>query len=80
MATRDFRIVGLPDELRDAVEAAAQADGKSVNEIAIDALKRGLAQRTLDRLKHRADIRRAGKSDEQIEEIICSAISEVRGR
>jgi hypothetical protein len=50
----DFTITGLPDDLRAAVEAAARADGKSVDEVAIAALKRGMGQRALDRLNRRA--------------------------
>jgi len=44
----DFTITGLPDDLRTAVEAAAHADGKSVDETAIAALKRGMGQRALE--------------------------------
>jgi hypothetical protein len=80
LAMGDFTITGLPDDLRSAVEAAAQADGKSVDEVAIAALKRGLGQRALDRLNRRAEVRRAGKTDEEIIEIVGSAISEARGR
>jgi len=75
----DFTITGLPNDLRAAVEAAARADGKSVDEVAIAALKRGMGQRTLDRLNRRAGVQRAGKSEE-IEEIVTSAIQQVRGR
>lgn len=49
----DFTITGLPDDLRAAVESAARADGKSVDEVAIAALKRGMGQRALDRLNRR---------------------------
>jgi hypothetical protein len=76
----DFTITGLPDDLRIAVEAAAQADCKSVDEVAIAALKRGMGQRALDRLNRRTEVRRAGKTDEEIAEIVGSAISEARGR
>jgi plasmid stability protein len=76
----DFTITGLPDDLRAAVEAAARADGKSVDEVAIAALKRGMGQRALDQLNRRAGVQRAGKSDEEIEEIVTSAIQQMRGR
>jgi hypothetical protein len=75
----DFTITGLPDDLRAAVEAAARADGKSVDEVAIAALKRGMGQRALDRLNPRAAVQRAGKNDDEIEEIVTSAIQQVRG-
>jgi plasmid stability protein len=39
----DFTITGLPDDLRAAVEAAARADGKSVDEVAIAALNEAWA-------------------------------------
>jgi hypothetical protein len=76
----DFTITGLPDDLRAAVEAAARADGKSVDEVAIAALKLGMGQRALDRLNCRTEVQRAGKSDEEIEDIVASAIQQVRGR
>ena len=38
----DFTITGRPDDLRAAVEAAAQADGITVDEVAITALKKAL--------------------------------------
>jgi hypothetical protein len=62
------------------VEAAAVADGITVDEVAISALKKGIGQRALDRLKHRADVRRAGKSDDEIDEIVGSAIQQMRGQ
>jgi hypothetical protein len=76
----DFTITGLPDDLRAAVEAAARADGKSVDEVAIAALKLGMGQRALDRLNRRTEVQRAGKSDKEIEDIVSSAIQQVRGR
>jgi len=60
----DFTITGLPDDLRAAVEAAARADGKSVDEVAIAALKRGMGQRALDRLNRRAGLQRADRTRE----------------
>ena len=80
MAMGDFTITGFPDDLRAAVEAAAQADGVTVDEVAIAALKKGVGQRALDRLSRRADVRRAGKSDEEIDEIVGSAIQQMRGQ
>jgi hypothetical protein len=38
----DFTITGRPDDLRAAVEAAAQADRITVDEVAITALKKAL--------------------------------------
>jgi hypothetical protein len=52
----DFTITGRPDDLRAAVEAAAQADGITVDEVAITALKKGIGQRALDQLTRRADV------------------------
>jgi hypothetical protein len=76
----DFKILGFPDDLRDAVVSAAQAEGKSVDEIAIAALKRGMAQRTLDRFARRAEVRRAGMTEEQIDDIVDQAVQQSRGR
>jgi hypothetical protein len=80
MAMGDFTITGLPDDLRAAVEAAAVADGITVDEVAISALKKGVGQRALDRLNRRADVRCAGKSDDEIDEIVGSAIQQMRGQ
>jgi hypothetical protein len=38
-----------------------------------------MGQRALDRLNRRAGVQRAGKSDEEIEEIVTSAIQQVCG-
>ena len=76
----EFTITGLPEDLRAAVEAAAQADGKSVDEVAIAALKKGMGQRAIDRLQRQAAPRRAGKSDDEIEAIVDAAIHDLRGR
>jgi hypothetical protein len=72
--------ISVPDDLRQAVEAAAQADGKTVDEIGIEALKPRLARRALERLNREAEGRREGKSDEEVAAIIERAISDVRGQ
>jgi hypothetical protein len=76
----DFKILGVPDDLRDPVVSAAEAERKSVNGIAITALKHGIAQRSLDRVARRAEVRRAGMTDEQIDEIVDQAVQPSRGR
>jgi hypothetical protein len=75
--TSDMKI-SVPDDLRQAVEAAAQADGKTVDELGVEALKQHLARRALDRLKREAEKRRGGKTDAEVEAIVERAVSEHR--
>jgi len=77
MATTDIRIT-VPDELREAMESAARAEGRTVDEFAVTAFKREIARRFLANIKRDAEARRQGKSDEEIEEIVDRAVHEVR--
>jgi predicted transcriptional regulator len=70
--------VRIPDDLRQAVESAAQADGKTVDALAVEALKKHLGRRGLERLKREAESRRKNLTDEQVREIVEQAIAETR--
>lgn len=72
--------ISVPDDLRQAVEAAARTDGKTIDEIGVEALRRHLARRALERLKQQGEGRRKGKSDEEIAAMIERAIGDVRAR
>ena len=66
-----------PDVLERAARQA-QAEGKTVDELAEEAIKRHLAQRTLERFRRVAAARRGNKTDEEVEAIVDQAIKESR--
>lgn len=70
--------VTLPDELLARMQDVASAEGKTVDELAAEALKRDLARRILARLKREAEANRNGMTDEQVEEVVLRAIREYR--
>ena len=70
--------VTVPEEILAQLQAAAIDEGKTVDELTADALKRHLAQRILNRLKREAEANSRGMSEEQIEEIVARAIQEHR--
>jgi predicted transcriptional regulator len=78
MATQNS--IHVSDELLAALEAKAAAEGTTVDALAEDALRRHLAQRTLDRLTGERDRRRGRMSDAEVEETVERAVSQVRGR
>ena len=66
---------------RPPIEQAAKqalAEGKTVDELAEEAIKRLLAQKSLNRFKHETASRRGNKSDEEVEAIVDNAIRESR--
>ena len=68
----------LPDDLREAVENAAKADVKTVDELTTAALQEMLAQRLLDKFKRRGELNAQGKSEEEIEGMVENAVTESR--
>jgi hypothetical protein len=70
--------VTVPEELLERAQAAAAAEGKTVDELTTEALKKHIAQRTLARLKRQAEAESPGMSEEQIESIIARAVHESR--
>ena len=52
--------------------------GKTVDELAQDAIKRHLAQKTLERLRREAESQRGNKTDEEVEAIVDTAVQEYR--
>jgi hypothetical protein len=67
-------------ELLAELRSKAAAEGKTADELAEEALRKHLAQRTLDRLKLHGHRRRDHMSDAEVEGMVESAVSEVRGR
>ena len=70
--------ITLPDELLDRVRVAAEAEGKSLDEFAAEALQRQLVSKFLARNDREALLRRGNKTEEEIEEIVLGAIQEDR--
>jgi Ribbon-helix-helix protein, copG family/Protein of unknown function (DUF2800) len=72
--------VHVSEETLAELEAEAAAEGKTVDELAEDALRRHIDRQTLERFKREANQRRRGMTDAQVDEIVDRAIREVRGR
>jgi hypothetical protein len=70
--------VTVPEELLAQARAAATAEGKTVDELTAEALKKHIAQRTLARLRRQAEAESRGMSEEQIEGVVARAIRECR--
>ena len=66
-----------PAVLEEAGKVAA-AEGKTVDELATDALKRELARRTLDKLRREAEPRRRGITDADVAATVEDAVHESR--
>ena len=70
--------VTLPDDLLQRVQARATAEGKSVDDLAAEAIDRLLAERSLARFTREGDRRRRGMSDDQVNDLVNQAIRETR--
>lgn len=70
--------ITIPDELQTQIEALAQAEGKTVDELTAEVLQRHLDRRSLERFRRQAESRRQGMSDEQVQAIVEQAIAELR--
>ena len=70
--------IAIEPELLDRAGKVAEAEGKTIDEIATEALRRDLARRTLDRMKGAAEARRRGMSDADVETVVQTAIEESR--
>lgn len=68
----------VSEELLAQTQNAATAEGKTVDELAAEALKKHIAQRTLARLRVQAEAETRGLSEEQIEGAVARAIQEYR--
>ena len=72
----------IPDDLLNAATAIAQAEGKTTDELAADALRRYLARRKLDELGKygREQARRLGYTEADVPRLIAESRREERGR
>jgi predicted CopG family antitoxin len=72
------KTVTLADDVYDRMQQEAEAEGKTVDEVAGEAVQRHLARRWLVRTGREAQIRRGIMTDEQVEAIVEKAIQESR--
>ena len=70
------------DDLLNAATVVAQADGKTTDELAADALRRYLAHRKLDELGKygRGQARKLGYTEADVPRLIAASRREQRGR
>jgi predicted transcriptional regulator len=72
------KTVTLPADLYERVEQEAKGEGKTVDEVATEAVKRELARRWLDRTRREAEIRRGGMTDDEVQATVDTAVREWR--
>lgn len=65
-------------ELLERYEEIARSEGKTVDELTTEAVKRDVARRWLERNKREAQVRRGNMTDEEVEAIVEKAIQESR--
>ena len=73
------KTITLPADLYERVAQEAQGEGKTVDEVATEAVKRELARRWLDRTRRDAEIRRGSMTDEEVDAAVDRAVQEWRG-
>jgi hypothetical protein len=72
------RTLALEQELWERLGQAARDEGKTVDELTSEALKRDLARRATQRIRREAEERREGINDSQIEGIVNQAVQDWR--
>ena len=70
--------IAIEPEVLEQAMRQAEAEGKTVDELIQEVIKRHLAQKSLERFKREADVRRGNKTDEEVEAIVDRAVKESR--
>ena len=70
--------ITVPDEVYERVQREAEAEGKTVDELAEEAFNRLLAKKFLERNDREAAISRGNKTQEECDEIAVRAVREHR--
>ena len=70
--------VAIEPDILERAGQIAEAEGKTVDEVATEALKRDIARRWLESNKREAQLRRGNMTDEEVEAIVERAIQESR--
>ena len=68
----------VPPALLAQAEAAAQQEQISLDELAVAALQRHIARRSLERFRREGEMRRRGMTEEQAESFVDQTIHEYR--
>ena len=72
--------VAIEPELLERAGKVARAEGKTLDELATEALQRDLARRSLERFSRQGKLRRRDMTDEDVEALVEKAVHETRGR
>jgi hypothetical protein len=65
-------------ELLERAAKVAQAEGKTVDELATEALQQALSRRSFEKIRREAESRRRGMTDEEVDSRVERAITEYR--
>ena len=65
-------------ELLERYEEIARSEGKTVDELTTEAIRRDVARRWLERNTREAQVRRGNMTDQEVEAIVEKAIQESR--
>ena len=65
-------------ELLERAAKVAQAEGKTVDELATEALQQALSRRSFEKIKREAESRGRGMTDEEVDSRVERAITEYR--
>ena len=77
MATKS---IAVPDGIYERAQAAAAAEGTTLETFAANALERDLARRWLDSIGREGDARRGSMTDADVETAVERAVLESRAR
>lgn len=72
------KTITLPADVYERIQQEAQVEGKTVDQVATEAVKRELARRWLERTRREAETRRGTMTDDEVEATIRTAIQEWR--
>jgi hypothetical protein len=70
--------IAIEPEVLEQAARQAEAEGRTVDELAEEAIKRHLAKKFLERNSREAALRRGNKTEEEVEQIVDRAIRETR--
>lgn len=70
--------IRLPEELLQRASLAADAEGTSLDDFAAKAIQRELARMFMTQIDRQTRVRQQKVSDEEVEEIVSTAIQQVR--
>jgi hypothetical protein len=65
-------------DLLERYEEIARSEGKTIDELTTEAVKRDIARRWLERTRREAVLRRGNMTDEEVEAVVERAIQESR--